>query len=235
MTSQTPHPGHPPAPGSVDPRELRPRRLWYVIGPVIFVLCCLLAAGVFIWTLYGAFSGLTELGPGKTTVQLTPDEEKTFYSSKPRDLTAFPGVPCQVSGPGQYKPEPVFGSETLTRDGTTWHAILHFHVTKAGGYDVTCGGQGSVRFAIGNKFSVGGLVGGIFAIIAIPFVGFLIGGAIVLVTALRRNGHKKRLLAVAAGPAHPGAPGPWPGGPPPPPPGYPPPPAPGPPGPYGPR
>lgn len=204
--------------------------MWYVIGPGIFVLCCLLAVGIFIWTIYDAFSGFTELGSGKTTIQVTPDKDKTLYASKPSTLAVASNVPCQVTGPGQSSFEPVFGSETLTKNGTKWYAVAHVHVTGQGSYSFSCTSPGGVRFAIGSKFSVGGLVGGIFAVVGIPIVGFLAGGVIVLVTALRRNGHKKRLLAAAAGPALAGPPGPWAGGPTPPP-GYPPPP--GPPGPRG--
>ncbi|MGH3322130.1 MAG: hypothetical protein ACRDN9_18550 [Streptosporangiaceae bacterium] len=233
MTPYAPYSGQPAAPASVDPRELRPRRIWYVIGPSVFVLCCLIAVGIFVWTLAKPFSGFTELDNGSTTVQLTPNEDKSLYASRPSAL-ALPGkVPCQVTGPGQSRFKPVFGSETLTKNGTKWYAIAHVHVTSEGGYRFSCTSPAGVRFAVGSKFSVGGLLSGIFAIIAIPLVGFLICGAILLVTALRRNAHKKRLLAAVAGPAPAGPPGPWAGGPGPPPPGYPP-PGPGPRGPYGP-
>lgn len=193
----------------VLPAELRPRRRWYFVALGVFLICCAVGVALFVWQFAKVADGvnLQEMRAGANKVRLTANEEKGIYATGKVDRTSLPR--CVQNGPGRLTIGPVSSTETFTTEGTTWHLIAKVTVTETGTYTVNCMPPGSTRFAIGNR--VGGLfLGGLGAfgmLVGLVFLGAIAGGVIAIVVALRRNGHRKRLLAAAA-PAGPHFPGP---------------------------
>lgn len=169
-------------------------------------MSCLVAVGFFVWTISRISSGFHEIHGATTAVSLSPSQDKTLYSSDPDASLRADSSDCRITGPGEHEFKKVFGSQTLGKNGKTWYAIAHVHVTKEGDYHLTCRDSGEAAYALGSKFTVAGVLGGIAGLFVIPGLGFVAGGIIVLVTALRRHGHKKRLTAVSGS----AGPGPWP-------------------------
>ncbi|MFF5705178.1 hypothetical protein ACFY7H_22115 [Streptomyces sp. NPDC012794] len=82
-------------------------------------------------------------------------------------------------------------------------------VPRAGDYKVTCSSQAISRYAIGDPGGLVALAGWLVLAVFLPTLGFSIGAVTILVTAIRRRRHRKRLLAERYGsdgryPAHPG-------------------------------
>lgn len=181
----------------VPANEIRPGRHWYVTAAVITVVLVMLGVAIGVYRFKDAVDAVdadNQFANGDTvTLRLDPKHKKAIWmrddvfgssSDEACDITG-PGDP-QLTGPGID----VF----LTRD-ETWNPLYDIDVSRAGDYEVTCTSQGPSRYAIGDP---GGLVafgGRLIVAVLVPMLGIGIGAAIALVTALRRRGHRKRLLA----------------------------------------
>ncbi|MBO0829698.1 MAG: hypothetical protein J2P24_18150 [Streptosporangiales bacterium] len=193
-----------PSAVQVPPRDLRPRRRWYLVGLGVF-LVCVVAGGVVaaVLVLAGAKQGgdLHRLSDGNR-VTLTAGDDKYLYATG--DEANRVGVPvCRTSGPSAPRLGMTRSSQTLTEDGVTWVAVARLHVPVAGTYTIDCPPDDS--YAIGNSaFGVLGRVfGGIGAFFGLALVGLLAGGTIALVTFVRRSGDRRRRRVAV------GQPQPW--------------------------
>jgi hypothetical protein len=179
----------------------------------------------------------TEFDAGSpTTVELSADRTWGVYVVEPRsggDVTAD----CTGS------PEDG-GSIDLSRvnfdlrfgsGDRTWKLLYDVEVSETGRYTIECrttDGATDARFGVSESMNVGGIAGRVLGslgvLLGIPCLALTVAGIIAVVTAVRRNSHKKRLQQQRTGGYPPGTGYPGPGGPPGP--GYPPPgPPPGPP------
>lgn len=191
------------APPKIDARNLRPRRTWYIVAVAIFLVCSTLGGFVFVWALQRIFDigeGLQELYGGRAVVRLTPEGHQTLYAS--RELTtAEADRQCTVSGPAKARITDVEGSRKVTAD-SEWIAAAELQVPKAGKYTVKCSSDDHTTYAVGPNVAelsgrTGKAVGGTFGFFALVGGGFVAALTIIIVTLIRRNGHRKRLLAEA--------------------------------------
>jgi hypothetical protein len=143
----------------------------------------------------GVFAGVsaTRAGPDGTAEPVsTPVAQCAVTSPSGRDVP--------LSRPG--------GTFTATVDGVAWREIYVVHVSETGEHRVTCRSSEASRFATGkhpdNARLVGGLAGGIAALVLLPLVGLGIAITITIVVSLRRRDHRNRLIAERTGYPYPG-------------------------------
>ena len=176
---------------------IRPRVLWIVLAWLLFLVLLIVGIGGFAGGLFSTINEAapsTTFGSGKTvSVPLDPKDKPVIYAAaaQPTD------VQCQVQGSANQKitlTQPST-SQTVTVGDTKWELLFHVGVPAQGTYQVTCEGEG-VKFGVGKELvgSAGKLVGGAIAMIALPFVGFLIAVVTTIVVLVRRSGARKRMM-----------------------------------------
>ncbi|MET7630655.1 MULTISPECIES: hypothetical protein [unclassified Streptomyces] len=188
--------------------ELRPGRHWYATAAAITVVLIVLGTAMGVYRFKNAINAVdtdNQFANGDTvTLRLDPDHEKAIWI---RERGPSSDQACGITGPGDPGLTNPGIDVFLTRN-ETWNPLYIIDVPRAGDYKVTCTSQGPSRYAIGD---LGGLVrfgGWLMLAVLLPMLGISIGAAIVLVTAFRRRGHRKRLLAerYGSGGSHPAQP-----------------------------
>ncbi|MFC8090642.1 hypothetical protein [Streptomyces sp. NPDC057301] len=184
----------------IPANELRPCRHWYATAAAITVVLIVLGMAIGVHRFKSAIDAVdtdNQFANGDTvTLRLDPEHEKAIWI---KERGPSSDQACGITGPG----DPGFtdpGIDVFLTRNETWNPLYTIDVPRAGDYKVTCTSQGPSRYAIGDP---GGLVtfgGWLTLAILLPALGISIGAAIVLVTAFRRRGHRKRLLAEPAAP-----------------------------------
>lgn len=187
--------------------ELRPRRWWYGVAATVAVLG--LAAGVVCGVLAGGSAAdlsdsVADLDPrlrpvdpdGATEVELTTDRQWAVYAVDPT------GLRLSCAGDG-LTVRPVDRTVTVSGDGRSYRTVLTVRPSVAGRHTLRCTSSdpaavtaigrvvdAETAAAAGGQFF--GTVFGIVAAIGLAALGLLVGGAIALVVAVRRSGHRTR-------------------------------------------
>ncbi|MEU9235986.1 hypothetical protein [Streptomyces subrutilus] len=181
-------------PPQIPANQLRPGRHWYAAAAAIAVVLIALGAAIGVFRLDGALDSVDtghQFANGDTvTLRLEPGTEKTIWVKYPGQA---PGPKCEITGPGAPGLTEPDADVFLTRD-ETWTPLHTFDVPQAGGYEVTCSSQALSRYAMGDSGGLVAFAGWLTLTILLPLLGIGIGAVIVLVTALRRRSHRKRLL-----------------------------------------
>ncbi|WP_285704275.1 hypothetical protein [Microtetraspora sp. NBRC 16547] len=195
-TQGTPYPqgayGTPPPPGPV-----RPRILWIVLAWVLFLVLLVVGVAGFAGGLTSTIkdaASITTFESGKSvSVELDPKDKPAIYASSDQRAD----ISCEVAGaPGlDVKLTRPSTSQTFTYGDTTWEMVFQIGTPAAGTYQVSCEGEG-VTFGVGKEIigSVGKLVGGAIAMVALPILGFLVAVIVTIVVLVRRGGARKRAM-----------------------------------------
>lgn len=136
-------------------------------------------------------------GPGETvSVPLKRDPQPGFYVTD----AGSPDDTCYALGPtGQrIDPHPMSVKETVNDNGTQWHVLSRLRLPADGTYQVTClktATNAGARYAMGTPFDAARTI----MMILIPVGALLIALVITIVTAVRRNAHRRRLMAPPPG------------------------------------
>lgn len=183
--------GAPPpgAPGTkVATADIRPKARWFWIGGAIMLL------GVVASIVFGVlgFVGIANtvddfarVSEGSDTVRIDSTGEYVIYSENGSffasvDVVSPDGDPVETD---RYLTE-----LTYEYNGRTGRAVSTFEATDTGRYTITTDSD----VAIGKS-----VAGDLIRAILIPFLiaglGFLLGLIVIIVTAVRRSGSKKRL------------------------------------------
>ncbi|MFF9978725.1 hypothetical protein [Streptomyces erythrochromogenes] len=182
-------------PPRIPANKLRPGRHWYATAAAIAVLLILVGGAIGAYGLNRAIDAVDtdhQFANGETvTLRLEPGSEKTVWVKYPGPS---PGPGCDISGPGAPGLDEPGADVFLTRD-ETWTPLHTIDVQRAGDYHLTCSSQALSRYALGDSGGLVALAGRLLPAVLLPVLGIGICAAIVLVTALRRRGHRKRLLA----------------------------------------
>ncbi|MFC8421600.1 hypothetical protein ACFUN7_12065 [Streptomyces sp. NPDC057236] len=194
--------------------ELRPGRHWYATAAVISVVLIVLGAAIGVHRFKSAVDAVDtghQFADGDTvTLRLDPEHEKAIWI---RDRGPSFRQTCDITGPGDPGLTGPGIDVFLTRD-ETWNPLYTIDVPRAGDYEVTCTSRGGPsRYAVGDPGGFVSLGGWLLLALLLPTLGIGIGAVVVLVTAFRRRGHRKRLLAErhGSGDGHPARPAPSPG------------------------
>lgn len=174
-------PGHPPL-----PPKRRPSGWWFVVGSALIVAALVAGVGLFIWTLSAFFTTDATVPTDGTPHSITVDTdgERMLW----RDSAVF-NPDCTVvdrASGEQIDLRPVHSQITKEFGDDEWTAAYRFD-PGSGELEVACaalsglrgGGQG---VEIGPAPSVGGIVAGVVATIAVPSLLGLLGLATLIVT-----------------------------------------------------
>ncbi len=198
--------GYPPQqpqwtpPTRIDPKQLKPSRLWYALAAIPIIIGMVLTA-VFVAQLVGLFStDLDDLRvPGSVVVSLDGGDKRGIYSQTSSALGALPVAAepaCTVRDAGSERTVPVKPSpsvNTLEIGTSTYVERLRFKVPQDGRYAVTCSEPSGARLAVGPQLSPVGFVIPIVGTSLSFLVGMALSATIGIVVALKRSGHKQRL------------------------------------------
>ncbi|MFE0383238.1 serine/arginine repetitive matrix protein 2 [Streptomyces bungoensis] len=212
--------GGPPLP-PVPAKDLRPRRVWYLVAALVALV--LVGAGVVLIvvtvkdTVDAVDAARTFPAGDSRTFHLVQGETKAIYVSP--SAAADGVVDCRVPGLGSGSLARPSGTFHITVGSRTWDRVFEVRAARSGDYTLTCTAQRPAEFALGDRPHVATMVGGILTAIGCFLAAFAGGTAITVVTAVRRGRHRRRLTAARApgpqwgppptGPA-PGQPGgPW--------------------------
>jgi hypothetical protein len=188
---QVGQPGQPPK-GS---KNLRPQLRWIAVAWGVAALC--IVAGVVLFV-SGLLSSVDNVAPTRTfaageqvTVALDPAQSPVLYLAS-RTRVRYE---CQIANGAKLLP--VSGTQNLTVGGTQWQQILRINAPAAGNYQIACtatGGAG-VQFGVGRDIStaVGGVLGGVAVLVAVPGLGILAAIIVTIVVLVRRSRQRKRL------------------------------------------
>lgn len=201
----------PPVP-PIPARELRPGRGWYLVAVAVALGGLLAGVMVFAFSQTSLSGSLPHFygrsnAESPLTVDLRRGQRYVIY------VDNFEGSPaCSGSGEhgGTVAITPLPGSSFTFQKGWSemWDARYELTVSRDDRYRLTCGAGGYVgeldgelvteSYAVGEEFPTGVLVGRFFtalaALVGLSALGFLAGVVIALVTLVRRNMHKSRLI-----------------------------------------
>jgi hypothetical protein len=194
---------YPPPP--VHPSELRPRRGWYVFAAAFATIMIALGVGGFAWGIVTAIRS-AEVGqqfvPGQAvTVPMAPTPRAAIYIQVAGQQGSTPPADCRILGPTGTSPDlsPSTTAFTTTLNGISWRQLYVVHVSQSADYTVVCSSSQATRFAVGRQVAVGALVGGILggiaALLILPGAGTLVAVIIAVVVGVRRGNHRRFLIS----------------------------------------
>ena len=177
-------------------KNLRPHLRWIAVAWGVAVL--LRVAGVVLFV-SGLLSSVDNVAPTRTFAAgerspwpLDPAPEPACSTSP-----AAPGCATSARSPTGRGSCPSAGTQNLTVNGTQWQQILRIAAPSAGNYPITCTVTegATARFGVGRDIStaVGGVLGGVALLVAVPGVGVLAAIIVTIVVLVRRSRQRKRL------------------------------------------
>ncbi|MEV7156233.1 serine/arginine repetitive matrix protein 2 [Streptomyces misionensis] len=206
--------GPPPAPPVIPAKDLRPRRLWYVVAALLGAVLVGTGGTLVVLAIKDTVNSVdtahTFAGGEPRTFGFTRGKTRAIYVSQSR----WGHVDCRIPRELADSLTKPAGTFRVTHGVRSWDRVLEFTPRTSGDYPVICTSEvpGAV-FALGDKPEVGGMVGGILAAVGCFLTAAVAVPAICIVTAVRRGRHRRRLLAAATppmwGPPPSGA-APWP-------------------------
>ncbi|NGO69711.1 serine/arginine repetitive matrix protein 2, partial [Streptomyces boncukensis] len=204
-----PNGGPPPPPPRIPAKDLRPRRVWYVVAAVLALVLAGAGATVLGLTMKKSVDAIDTdrsfPGGGSRTVSLTSGETKAIYvsqSGKGRVDCRIPGLP---SG-SMTHPDSDF---VVSSGSRTWERVFEVKPGSSGEYTLSCTSERKATFALGDKPEVGATVAGVVAGIGLLLAALAAVVTISIVTAVRRGRDRTRRTAVWAPPSPWSAPPQW--------------------------
>jgi hypothetical protein len=207
--------GYPPPPYPIDPRDVRPSRVWYLVATVIALLGIAAAPLLVVLGLASFGSAIGQLpdsldaqfnGGTPTTVDLKAGRTSAIYAVVLEESAGAAGASCTgtpVSG-GTIDLSPLSYTTSATAEGSTWSILYEITVSQDGQYSITCTSDtstpGTDVYAVGDSVEVGGFMARIFGgagafagAFLLPCMGLFIALVIAIVTGVRRSSHRARL------------------------------------------
>jgi len=205
MAQPPPGPGGPPP--AVDPRVLRPGRLWYWVGgaliPLSLITGLVLCAALLLNALTPpAFEARTR-GTGSVgfTVdsQLHPDRTWLLYAS-PAGGGEDECVVTTPTGQDVAMGEPPYDYRVDSPRGGSWQLVGSFDLTEEGEHTLTCLAPESsthvIAYGVGSgPWWFAEVAGGITLLFLVPLLGLAAGVTVIVLTARRRDRHRQQILA----------------------------------------
>lgn len=210
MSAQYPHPPPPPhRHARVDAGELRPKRLWYGVGAGVIVLGVVVGVVAFLLMMIRTL-GLPDFaaevqGSGQAVFTVGAEDPRFELYTSPADADASA---CSLLPPdgGELGFGPPGNSHDINVNGESWSLVGALTPGQAGEYTLVCEGDAQTVYAVAEGNSGAELFGGIASalttFVGVPFAGVVVGLSILIVTGVRRQRHKTRLLAARAGYPH---------------------------------
>ncbi|GAA3394154.1 hypothetical protein [Cryptosporangium minutisporangium] len=176
----------------IDPRVLRPGRVWYAIAAAITGLFVAVGIGVFLYagviaiSAIPSFHSIHESNGRNVSVALEAGTRYALYVPIGASDTC-------VLGDG-IDSEPLSSRVTVTRNGREWLRVAEITVAYDGAYTYRCEASQSALGESADDDEFGGLVARAFlSVLGLSCLGVVVGGVIALVVGVRRSSHKRRL------------------------------------------
>jgi hypothetical protein len=215
--SYQPPPGQPPPypywqhqpqwqpPPPIDPKRLRPSRLWYWLAAIPAIVGALIGVVLLIAFVEQLDPDIDNFRANEAAaVDLKSGDRAIYIQTRDNNRTLFipPGeLRCQVAFIGSdslpLKVESA-GSSTLDSGSDSYASEFKFHAPHDGPYSVRCDGPADLRLAIGPHLSFG-LFGPLLAAIAAFGLGVILAVVVAVVTGVKRSNHKQQLQREAVG------------------------------------
>ncbi|MET7284483.1 serine/arginine repetitive matrix protein 2 [Streptomyces sp. NPDC005573] len=203
MAIQNPYPVGPPFGGPrpvVAAKDLRPRRVWYLVAALLGVVLAGVGVALVVVTVkdtLGSIDTARSFSSGASRrFGFTQGETKAIYVSQ----TGRGRVECRIPGmrPGAItRPN---GTFRISHGSRSWNRVLEVKPSDSGEFTLTCTSELPAEFALGDNPRVGATVGNIGGAIGCFLAAFFSAAAIIAVTAVRRSSHRRRLTAASAVP-----------------------------------
>ncbi|WP_225100416.1 serine/arginine repetitive matrix protein 2 [Streptomyces sp. CoH27] len=197
MTTPTPwgppYGGPPPLPPTIPAKDLRPRRIWYVVAALLGLMLAGVGTAFIVVTVKNTLDSI--------------DTARSFSSGDSRTFSFVQGktkaIYVSQSGKGRVQcriPELGSGSMTqpdstfrITLGSRTWERVFEVKPGSSGDYTLTCTSELPAEFAVGDQPRMGATVRGVVAGVGCILAAVVSSLAIVIVTAVRRGRHRRRL------------------------------------------
>ncbi|MGI5348214.1 serine/arginine repetitive matrix protein 2 [Streptomyces sp. CA-250714] len=190
--------GGPPPPSMIPAKDVRPRRIWYLVAALLALALAGSGAAVLVVTVKDAVSSVDTArsfpGGGSQTFSLTEGETKAIFVSQSGKGQVNCRIPEMRSG-SMTRPDSTF---RVTAGSRTWERVFEVKPGSSGDYSLTCTSERQAQFAMGDKPRVGATVGVTFAAFALFFAALAAAVTISAVTAIRRSSHRRQLAAALA-------------------------------------
>ncbi|MER6028701.1 serine/arginine repetitive matrix protein 2 [Streptomyces sp. NPDC001851] len=195
-----PYGGPPIPPPAIPAKDLRPRRIWYLVAALLALV--LVGAGTAFLvvtvkdTLHSVDTARSFSSGDSRTFSFVKGESKAIYVSQSGKGHVECRIPEMRSG-SMTQPDSSF---RITVGSRTWDRVFEVKPGSSGDYALTCTSELPAEFALGDKPRVGATFGGIAAAIGCFITAFATAVTIIVVTAVRRSRHRRRLAAAWAPP-----------------------------------
>ena len=215
------YPHYPQQPPRIDPKELRPGRIWFFAGAVVLVLGLIGGIVGFIVTLFNTVS-LPELQhrvQESESVGFELSGTETVNLGLYSNGNAVPNDCVLIDDTGlETGFDPPGYSHNGTLNGESWRLVALLNDVAPGEYTLDCRETGmGATYALGDigdgeEGILRGALTGVGFMLGLPAVGLIAGVTIMVMTGVRRSRHRRQLIAERAQgqpgwPGHPGGPG----------------------------
>lgn len=195
-----PYGGPPPPPLNVPAKDLRPRRVWYLVAALLGLVLAGVGTAFLVATVRTAVHSVDtarSFSSGDSqTFSFVEGKTKAIYVSQ----SGKARVDCRIPGMRSGSITPPGSSFRITVGSRTWERVLEVKPGSSGDYTLTCTSQLPAEFALGDQPRVGAAIGNIAAAIGCFLAAFASVVTIVVVTAVRRSRHRRRLASAWGAP-----------------------------------
>lgn len=195
-----PYGSPPPPPRNIPAKDLRPRRIWYLVAALLGLVLAGAGTAFIVVTVNHAVHSID------TAQSFSSGDSRTFSFVQGKTQAIYVSqsgkghVNCRIPGMrsgAMTQPDSTF---QITLGSRTWERVFEVKPGSSGNYTLTCTSELPAEFALGDKPQVGATVGSIAAGIGCFLAAFATAATIIIVTAVRRSRHRRRLAAGWASP-----------------------------------
>ncbi|MGW7525293.1 serine/arginine repetitive matrix protein 2 [Streptomyces sp. NPDC054783] len=215
MAIQNPYPwgppygGPPPPPVNIPAKDLRPRRIWYLVAALLGLVLAGVGIAFIVATVKDTVNSIDtahSFSSGDSrTFSFVRGKTKAIYVSQSGQGHVVCRIPDMRSG-SMTQPDSTF---RITLGSRSWDRVLEVKPGSSGDYTLTCTSELPAEFALGDKPRVGATIGSIAVGIVCFLAALAVATTITIVTTVRRGRHRRRLAAALAPPPQWGPPPGW--------------------------
>lgn len=194
----TPYGGPPHPPPNIPAKDLRPRRIWYLVAALLGLVLAGAGVALIVVTVKNTMNSIDTsraFSSGESqTFRLVEGETKAIYVSQSGTGRVDCRIPELRSGT-LTQPD---GSFRITINSRTWDRVFEVKPGSSGDYTLSCTSELPAQFALGDRPQVGSTISGIAAGVGCFLAALATAVTITVVTAVRRGRHRRRLVALSA-------------------------------------
>jgi hypothetical protein len=197
--------GYPPQqpywtpPPRIDPKQLKPSRLWYWLSPIPVLIGTVIAVVLLVGVIKQFDTNLDHFAaPGAATERLDKGDERGIYLQTAGTAGARSNsgavLSCSVRD-SRERTVPLRDASALnlTINNDEYVEQWRFKAPADGTYIISCREPSGAPVAVGPHIAVRRFLGPILGMIVVFLVGLALTAIIAIVTGVKRSNHKQRL------------------------------------------